>query len=333
MVARIFHEEDVDTSILSGKRIAVIGFGNQGSSHALNLRDGGMDVVVGNIDDEYAKRANEQGFSVRPIRDAARYADIICMLIPDEVQPRVYKQSVENELSPGKALMFASGFNVHFGFIKPPRFVDVVMEAPRMIGVGVRELFLKGLGCATLVAVHHDYTGNARKIALAIAKAIGATRLGAFESTFEEEAILDLFSEQAFWSAFYELFKYWLEIATASGYDELVAALELYCSGEMVEETKAILETGVFRQMRFHSTTSQYGTITRGKRLVTGEVKRNIRKILREIETGRFAEEWMRTQRTGARAFHEARENLLKHRINMVEDQLADVRRQVSKVL
>jgi ketol-acid reductoisomerase len=332
-MSRIYHDDDVDTRILSGRKIAVIGFGNQGSSHALNLRDSGQDVIIGNIKDKYARRAVESGFSVKSIKNATRNADIICMLVPDEVQSRVYRDYVKNQLTPGKTLMFASGFNVHFGFINPPKYVDVVMEAPRMIGVGVRELYLKGLGCATLFAVHNDYTGNAKKIVLAIAKAIGATRLGAFESSFREEAVLDLFSEQAFWAAFYELFKYWLEIAAASGYDELVAALELYCSGEMVKETKAILGTGVFRQMSFHSTTSQYGSITRGKKLVTDQTKRAVRQILKEIETGDFAQEWVRAQRTGARVLNEARRNLLKHRINKIEDRLASVRKEVLNVL
>jgi len=332
-MTRIYYDADVDMSVLSGKKIAVIGFGNQGRSHALNLRDSGQEVVIGNIDDDYANRARNDGFSVRSIKDATNDADIICMLVPDEVQPQVYKECVEPQLSPRKALMFASGFNIHFGFIKPPKFVDVVMEAPRMIGIGVRELYLKGLGCATLTAVYQDYTGSAKEIALGIAKAIGATRLGAFESSFEEETVLDLFSEQTFWAGFYELFKSWLEIATESGYDELVAALELYCSGEMVEETKAILGTGVFRQMSFHSTTSQYGTITRGKRVVTSEVKNTMKQILKEIEKGRFAKEWMTTQKTGARGLHKARKNLLSHHINRIEDKLANVRKEVLRAL
>jgi ketol-acid reductoisomerase len=290
-MARVFYDSDADLSILKEKTIGIIGYGNQGRAQALNMRDSGCKVIVGNRADEYAKKAREDGFDVFSIEETVKKADILCILLPDEVQPYVFKESIKPYLKANQTLDFASGFTIHFKTVLPPSDIDVIMVAPKMIGKSVRELFLKNSGAPALIGVYQNFSGFALEKALALAKAIGATRVGVLESSFEEEAVTDLFNEQAV--PFTLLIKTAFEILVEAGYDPDVVQLELYGSGEWIEIMKANLKYGIFEQAKLHSTTSQYGQLSRGSRVITAQVKKEMKSILEEIRNGSFAKEWM----------------------------------------
>jgi len=195
-MAKIYYEDDADLSVLNDKTIAIIGYGNQGSAQAQNMRDSGLDVIIGNVRDKSWEDAKNAGFDVYPISEAAERADIVHILIPDEVQASVYESEIKDNLNEGNALMFSHGFNIRFKCIKPPEFVDVIMVAPKGPGILVRQTYLDGFGTPALIAVEQDYTGKAKETVLALAKAIGATRAGVLETTFTEETETDLFGEQ-----------------------------------------------------------------------------------------------------------------------------------------
>jgi ketol-acid reductoisomerase len=320
MMRNVYLDNDADLSILNGKTISVIGFGNQGSAQAQNLRDSGLEVIIGNIDDEYALRAKQMGFKVYSIREATEKGDIIMMLIPDEVQPDVYEHSIKDGLRPGKTLVFASGYNIHFGYIKPPNYVDVVMLAPRMIGSAVRSLYLKGSGAPALIAINRDFTGTALQTLLAIAKGIGSTRAGVIESTFEEETIIDLFSEQAL--AYGQLIKLAFEVLTEAGFDPVVVALELYASGEIVEISKAIVNHGLVNQLSLHSLTSQYGQLSRANIIFNEEIKKKMKNILEDIVSGNFAKEWYQEGRANYPSLNKLLEQAKKHPIVEYENMI-----------
>lgn len=314
---KFYYDEDADLSLLGGKTVAVIGFGNQGSAQAMNLRDSGVKVIVGNMEDEYAVKAKREGFEVMPIREAAAKGDIIMMLIPDEAQPEVYENDIETSLRRGKTLVFASGYNIHFGLITPPQDVDVVLLAPKMIGSSVRSLYLMGSGAPALIAVQNNATGEALKTVLALAKGIGATRAGVIESSFEEETVTDLFSEHAL--AYGQLIKLGFEVLTEAGYDPVVVQLELYGSGEILEIAKAMVRYGLVDQLSFHSTTSQYGQLSRASRVIGEDVKRKMKSILDDILSGVFVREWLEEKRNGYQNFRNLLEEAKKHPIVSVE--------------
>lgn len=320
---RVFYEDDADLEILKDKTVGVIGFGNQGYAQSMNLRDSGVNVVIGNREDQFKQLALSAGFAVYSIRDAARIADVIIMLIPDEVQPTVFEHEIKPELKLGKTLVFASGFNIHFGLIKPPSDVDVVLVAPKMVGKSVRSLYLKGLGAPALIAIHNDATGNALRIGLAIAKGIGATRVGVIESTFEEETVTDLFSEQAL--SYGQLIKYGFEVLVEAGYDPLVTQLELYGSGEIIEIAKLMVQEGLVAQLVNHSTTSQYGQLTRGKRVISEEIKSSMRKILDEIRSGVFVKEYLEEVSKGYLTIKKLLEEANRHPIIEVERKVREL--------
>jgi len=319
---KVYHDADIDSSVLDGGKIAIIGYGNQGRSHALNLRDSGFKVIVGNIKDSYWDQALKDGFEVYPIDKAVELSDIIYILLPDEMQPNVYRQMIEGKLKPGKTLVFASGFNIHFKWISVPEHVDVVMEAPRMLGFGVREHYLDKSGFPTLIAVHQDASGNAHKTVLALAKAIGATKMGAFESSFEEEAVLDCFSEQGCYAGMYALIQKHFEIAVEAGYSPEIVVLELWKSGELLDEIRAWMKDGIFRQIKYHSHTSGYGSLTRGPRLVGSETEKQLRTTLYELQHGYFARELMMEFLTGETVFNKLVQEALSHPINEVEERV-----------
>ncbi|MHC4110966.1 MAG: NAD(P)-binding domain-containing protein, partial [Planctomycetota bacterium] len=204
-MANIYRDGDVDMKILNGRKIGIVGYGNQGRAQALNIKDSGFEPIVANRDDEYRDKAVKDGFEVRSISEVAKEADVILFLIPDEVQPQVYDEQIRPYLNAGDLICFASGYNVYYGTIKPPEGVGIIMVAPRMIGRAVRNLYKKGLGFPCLVASEKDEDGRFMLIALALAKAIGATRFGAFDSTFKEEAMIDLFAEQMLWPGIIKL--------------------------------------------------------------------------------------------------------------------------------
>jgi ketol-acid reductoisomerase len=305
---RVYHDQDANLNALEGRRIAVIGYGNQGRAQALNLRDSGLPVIVGNREDDYAARAREDGFSPLPIAQAAAEAEVVVMLIPDEVAPAAFSKEIAPHLSSGDALVFASGYNVAFGFITPPPFVDVVLVAPRMIGAGVREQFVTGRGFPSFIGVAQDYTAQAKEIALALARGIGSTRAGVVEVTFAQEAELDLFTEQCFGPAFGHVLTTAVDLLLEEGYPAEAVLLELYMSGELSYTLGAIAELGMIEQSALHSHTSQYGSMSRGMRFMLPELRAKMREGLEEICSGRFARAWAAEQEAGCPTLEGLRE-------------------------
>lgn len=294
MSTRVYHETDGDLSVLDGKVVAVIGYGNQGRAQALNLRDSGVTVVVGNRDDEYRVRAERDGFDGLAIAEAASRADVLFLLIPDEVMDDVFEEAIRPHLQEGAALVFASGYNVAFELLVPPETVDVLLIAPRMIGVGVRECFLRGEGFFSFITVHQDASGQAHPLLLALAKGIGTLSKGAIETSFKQEAVLDLFNEQGFGPAFGRVLLTSIFTLIDAGYPPEAVLVEMYMSGEMAYTYEKMAKIGLVKQTNFHSHTSQYGAMSRGvKFLGLGkELKRKQREILADIESGAFAKEW-----------------------------------------
>jgi ketol-acid reductoisomerase len=316
----IYYDNDADLSVLDGKVIAVLGYGNQGRAQALNMRDSGCKVIVGNKPDEYRENAKNDGLEVCDIPEAVKLADVICLLLPDEVHAKTFKEDILPHLGKGKTLDFASGFTIFSKAVIPPKHTDVVMVAPKMIGEGVRDLYLKGLGAPVILGVERDFTGDAWKTALAIAKAIGATRAGAVKSSFEEEAVTDLFNEQNV--AFGLLLQDAFQTLTKAGYDPVVTQLELYGSGEWLEIIHAILKYGLFGQAKLHSTTSQYGQLSRGGRIVNAATRKQMKRTLSEIRNGKFAKEWLKDIDAGY-------PRLNKLRKQMYDEKLAKTEREV----
>jgi ketol-acid reductoisomerase len=290
-MARLYLAADV-TRTLQGSRIAVWGYGNQGEAQAQNLRDRGHQVVVGNREDEYADRARSAGFLVKSIPDAALSADVVVILLPDEVQP-LYQAEV-GRLGAGQTVVFASGYNIAYDRLEVGADADVVLAAPRMLGAGVRSLAVEGRGFPMLVGVHRDVSHGALDTALAYCEAVGALGPGgvAVDSTFREEAILDLYSEHT-WAASLTFFlQACFEVLTRHGISEEAALLELYASGELGAVGAAIAERGIFAQMALHSTTSQYGQLTRGPLYVTDAVRSRLEEVFEALSDGSFANEW-----------------------------------------
>jgi len=309
-MSQIYHDNDADLGALEDQTVALIGYGNQGRSQALNLRDSGVNLIIGNIQDHAAAKAHEDGFSVLGIAEACEQADVVMMLVPDEIMPEVFKTHVAPNLTPGKLVVFASGYNIAFNLITPPAHVDVALVAPRMIGVGVRETFVAGSGFPSFVGIHHDATGSAKARMLAIAKGIGSTRAGCIEMSMHDEASLDLFTEQAFGPAFGRVLMTAIELLIEAGYPPEAVLLELYLSGEFAYSFDKMREVGMMKQMDFHSRTSQYGTVTRGARFMAlGEpIKEKMSEVLEEIQSGSFADEWSNQQPTATVLFDKIRE-------------------------
>ncbi|GBD26985.1 Ketol-acid reductoisomerase (NAD(P)(+)) [bacterium HR30] len=293
-MATIYHDEHADLEAIRGQTIAILGYGNQGSAQAQNLRDSGLPVVVGNIEDAYRQQAVSDGFEVISIPEATTRGDLVFLLIPDEVMPEVYARDVAPHLAPGKLLCFAHGYNIAFGLIEPPQFVDVVMIAPRMIGAGVRQSYLSGEGFASFVGVHQDATGRAKQRMLALAKALGSTRAGCLEISMKDEATLDLFTEQAFGPAFGRVMMTAIDTLVEAGFPPEAVLMELYLSGELAYSFLKMRELGALRQHELHSHTSQYGTISRSLRYLDLDpiLKQKMRESLDEIRSGAFAREW-----------------------------------------
>jgi len=321
-VTRVYYDSDADLGVLQNKTLAVIGYGNQGRAQALNMRDSGLNVVVGNRRDDYWNLATRDGFKVLSIAEAAEIADVICMLIPDDVQPPVYDQFIKTYLGRGKTLDFASGYNLYFSHILPPEEADVVMVAPKMIGQSVRDLYVKGSGGPALVGVQRNASGWAHQTALAIAKAIGATRVGAIESSVEEETITDLFAEQTLDGPFLLSMQTAFDVLVDAGYNPEVVLLELYSSGEVIEVLKDIVTAGLYRQLDNHSTTSQYGQLTRAPMIVSQNTKTIYQQILDDIKNGKFSEEWELEREAGYSKLTQLKKAALAHRINAAEDRI-----------
>lgn len=298
--AKVYVDKDCDLNVIKDKLVAVIGYGNQGRSQALNIKDNGIKVIIGNIDDEYKEKALKDGFEVNSISEASKKADIIMMLIPDEIQADIFNNDILPNLTDNKVLSFATGYNIAFKDvtgINPPENIDIIMIAPRMIGIGVRETFVSGEGYYSFISVHQDTSGNAKKILLALSKAVGTTLKGAIETTFAEEAHLDLFTEQAFGPAFGNVLRGSVQVLLDAGYPPEAVFVELYMSGEFSFTLKEMSEIGMVEQMDFHSPTSQYGSLTRGVRYVNESTAEAMKKSLDEIQSGKFAREWAKKQK------------------------------------
>jgi len=297
-MSKIYYDADADVAALKGMTIAMIGYGNQGRSQALNLRDSGLDVVVGNIDDDYAEQARRDGFEPVSIAEASRRGDVVMLLIPDEIMPEVYERDVAPGLQSGNVLEFASGYNVAFDLITAPAHVDVVLVAPRMIGPGVRDTYVSGEGFPSFVGVHQDASGQAEARMLALAKALGSTRAGCIAMSMHDEATLDLFTEQAFGPAFGNVLLAAVTTLVDAGYPPEAVLLELILSGEFEYTFAKIREVGMLEQMEYHSHTSQYGSLTRGIKFaeLSGPLGDKMKEVLEEIRSGSFSREWSNDQ-------------------------------------
>ncbi|OXT06637.1 ketol-acid reductoisomerase [Thermoanaerobacterium thermosaccharolyticum] len=321
-MARMYYDEDADLNLLKGKKIAIIGYGSQGHAHALNLKDSGLDVVVGLYEgSKSAERARENGLTVLSVDDACEAADIIMILIPDEKQSKVYKENIEKHLKPGNALVFAHGFNIHFHQIVPPEYVDVFMVAPKGPGHLVRRVFTEGKGVPDLVAVHQNYTGKAFEFALAYAKGIGGTRAGVLETTFKEETETDLFGEQAvLCGGVTELMKAGFETLVEAGYQPEIAYFE--CIHEMKLIVDLIYEGG-FANMRYSiSDTAEYGDYVTGKRIITKDTRNEMKEVLTEIQNGEFAKKWLLENNVGRPQFNAMREREANQQLEKVGKEL-----------
>lgn len=316
----LLKDDSASLDPLRGRTVAVLGYGNQGRAQALNLRDSGVKVIVGNRDDSYRAQAEADGFEPLSIPAAAAAGDVLLVLTTDESQPLIWEEQIAPSVRSGDALVWASGYNVGFGLIVPPAHADVVLVAPRMTGNMVRTLFERGKGAMAQCAVHQDATGHAREIALALCKGIGCTRGGVFESSFREEAELDLFAEQVVWPVLTAWMRECFEMGVEAGFSPELMVMELYASGETAEIMRAMAHNGFFRQMTHHSTTSQYGTLSRGPELVTAAMRAKGRELfLRDIRGGAFVKEWSEEQARGSEKLHALRQKALAHPMSQVE--------------
>ncbi|MSQ24693.1 MAG: ketol-acid reductoisomerase [Dehalococcoidia bacterium] len=318
MTAKVYYDKDADLGLLQGKKIAVIGYGSQGHAHALNLRDSGCDVVVGLYDGSKSRtKAEKDGLKVVTVAEASKWADTIMVLLPDTVQSGVYDKEIKPGLSAGKTLMFAHGFNIHYKQIVPPQNVDVSMIAPKAPGHRVREVFTEGQGVPALLAVHQDPSGTAKQNALAYAKGIGCARAGVLETTFLEETETDLFGEQTvLCGGVSNLVKTAFETLTDAGYQPEVAYFETLHELKLIVD---LMYQGGLNYMRYSvSDTAEYGDYSRGPRVIDQHVRKEMKKILTEIQDGTFAREWIAEWREGATNFKAMRKKDHDHKIEKV---------------
>lgn len=320
--ARMYYDDDAELSVLKGKTIAIVGYGSQGHAHALNLKDSGLDVLVGLYEGSrsWAKAENE-GLAVCTTAEAAAKADLVMILLPDEVQRGIYTRDIAPHLGEGKTLAFAHGFNIHFGQVVPPAQVDVLMVAPKGPGHLVRRQYREGKGVPCLFAVEQDASGQARSVAMAYAKAIGGTRAGILETTFREETETDLFGEQSvLCGGLTALIKTGYETLVEAGYQPELAYFE--CVHEVKLIVDLIVEGGLARMRDSISNTAEYGDYTRGPRIVDERTKTEMKAILREIQNGEFAKQWVLESQANYASFKAMRRREAEHPIEEVGQEL-----------
>ena len=307
MAAEKFYDDDADLSVIQSKRVAVIGYGSQGHAHALNLRDSGVEVVVGLREGSSSvAKAEEAGLTVKPIAEAVAWADVVTILAPDQVQAALYTEQIEPNLKDGAALLFAHGFNIHFGYIEPAAGHDVIMVAPKGPGHTVRREFEAGRGVPVLVCVEQDASGNAWPLVLSYAKAIGGTRAGAIKTTFREETETDLFGEQdVLCGGLSKLIQYGYEVLVEAGYQPEMAYFEVCHEMKLIVDL--INEGGISKQRWSCSDTAEYGDYVSGPRVITPDVKEHMKEVLADIQDGSFAKRFMDDQAAGAPEFKKLR--------------------------
>lgn len=326
-MAKMYYDSDCNLGLLKGKTVAIIGYGSQGHAHAQNLHDSGVNVVVGLTENSQRRQqVINDGLKVMNTDEAAKAADVIMILVPDQIQAAVYEESIKANLKEGDVLMFAHGFNIIFNQIVPPSFVDVIMVAPKGPGHTVRYQYQEGKGVPSLIAVHQDASGKAKDYALAYASGIGAGRAGILETTFREETETDLFGEQAvLCGGVTELMKAGFETLVAAGYQPEIAYFECIHEMKLIVD---LINQGGFSFMRYSiSDTAEYGDYMTGKRIITDETRKEMKKVLTEIQNGTFASKWIAENKAGGRA------ELLAIRRNESEHQLEKVGAELRKMM
>lgn len=321
-MAKMYYEKDTDLNLLKGKTVAIIGYGSQGHAHALNLHESGIDVVVGlyNGSKSWAK-AEAAGLKVATVAEAAKAADFIMILLPDEKQGKIYREEIAPNLEEGNSLVFAHGFNIHFGQIVPPSYVDVFMVAPKGPGHLVRRTYTEGAGVPCLIAIHQDASGKAKQNALAYANGIGGARAGILETTFKDETETDLFGEQAvLCGGCAELIKAGFETLVEAGYAPENAYFE--CMHEMKLIVDLFYQGGLSLMRYSVSDTAEYGDYQIGKRIITDETKKEMKKVLKEIQDGTFAKNWLLENQVGRPNFNATRRMEAEHPIEKVGKEL-----------
>jgi ketol-acid reductoisomerase len=324
-MATMFYDKDADIELIRARKVAVIGYGSQGHAHALNLQDSGVDVVVGlQAGSKSAEKAKTAGLKVMSVAEASKWADVIMVLIPDQLQARVYKSDIAPQLTAGKMLMFAHGFAIRFNWIVPPANVDVTMVAPKAPGHRVREVFKEGAGTPGLLAVHQDVSGKGKSTALSYARAIGCTRAGVIETTFAEETETDLFGEQAvLCGGTSALVKAGFETLIEAGYQPEIAYFECLHELKLIVD---LMYRGGLQYMRYSiSDTAEYGDYTAGPKIVTAETKKAMKQILADIQAGTFAKNWIAEAENGYPNFKQMRQQDANHPIEIVGAKLRDM--------
>ncbi len=321
-MAKIYYDKDSNLDLIKGKTIGIIGYGSQGHAHAQNLRDSGCQVIVAEaLDSEGWKAAESAGFKVTNAAEVTKHADIIVMLAPDNLHPLIYHESIKKELSKGKTLMFAHGFNIHYSQIVPPPDVDVSMIAPKGPGHILRRLYIEGSGIPALVAIHQDASGKAKDVALAYAKGIGCARAGVLETTFAEETETDLFGEQTvLCGGISSLVKAGFETLIEAGYQPEIAYFECFHELKLIVD---LMYQGGLNYMRYSvSDTAEYGDYTRGPRIINDLVKEEMEQILAEIQDGSFAREWILENQAGRPSFNAMKRKEAEHPVEIVGKEL-----------
>ncbi|WP_309476700.1 ketol-acid reductoisomerase [Arthrobacter sp. ISL-95] len=321
-MTEMFYDDDADLSIIQGRKVAIVGYGSQGHAHALNLRDSGVEVVIALKDgSKSAAKAEDAGFTVKNVADAAEWADVIMILAPDQHQRSIYNDSIKDKLTEGKALAFAHGFNIRFGYIEAPAGVDVILIAPKAPGHTVRREFEAGRGIPDIIAVEQDATGSAWDLAKSYAKAIGGTRAGVIKTTFTEETETDLFGEQSvLCGGVSQLVQYGFETLTEAGYQPQIAYFEVLHELKLIVDL--MWEGGIAKQRWSVSDTAEYGDYVSGPRVITPEVKDNMKAVLADIQSGAFAKRFIDDQDNGGTEFKELRAKAEQHPIEEVGREL-----------
>lgn len=330
-MVKMYYEKDADLNLLKNKKVAIIGYGSQGHAHAQNLRESGIDVVVGEVKGGSAwDKAQAAGFQVKSAGEAAAESDIVVVLVPDQVQAIIWKQELAKVMTAGKALFFAHGFNIHFNQIVPPKDIDVLMVAPKGPGHLVRRTYTEGSGVPALLAIYQDATGNAKQIGLAYAKGIGAARAGVIETTFKEETETDLFGEQVvLCGGTTELVRASFDTLVEAGYQPEIAYFE--CLHELKLIVDLIYEAGISGMRYSISDTAEYGDLTVGKRIINEDTRDEMRQVLSEIQSGEFAREWILENQANRPVFNSMRRIESEHLIEKIGKELRSMMSWIKK--